>query len=221
MKKTLLHICLVLFVLFAITSTATAALVISGDFVFDSNAGANGQYWVRDMTQFADSDFYKQSIDVGLYNLTPANTQISAWRIATIDDFSNLMAYTEEEVFSQFTGAFHSGTIPSTVSYEILSGRVMPNPNTGYDHYDYGVYEQTVTHIDPDEINYYFFNSTNYRIKMWPGPHISIDASYASSTYGAWVVAGATGSPVPVPGAVWLLGSGFIGLIGLRKKLKK
>lgn len=29
------------------------------------------------------------------------------------------------------------------------------------------------------------------------------------------------GSPVPVPGAVWLLGSGLIGLVGTRKKLKK
>jgi hypothetical protein len=27
--------------------------------------------------------------------------------------------------------------------------------------------------------------------------------------------------PVPIPGAVWLLGSGLIGLVGLRKKLKK
>lgn len=29
------------------------------------------------------------------------------------------------------------------------------------------------------------------------------------------------GSPVPVPGAVWLFGSGIIGLLGLRKKLKR
>jgi|GEM_PF-3452045 len=30
-----------------------------------------------------------------------------------------------------------------------------------------------------------------------------------------------TGNPVPIPGAVWLLGSGLVGLVGLRKKLKK
>jgi hypothetical protein len=29
------------------------------------------------------------------------------------------------------------------------------------------------------------------------------------------------GDPVPIPGAVWLLGSGLLGLIGIRKKLKK
>jgi hypothetical protein len=29
------------------------------------------------------------------------------------------------------------------------------------------------------------------------------------------------GAPVPIPGAIWLLGSGLIGLVGFRKKLKK
>ena len=28
-------------------------------------------------------------------------------------------------------------------------------------------------------------------------------------------------SPVPIPGAAWLLGSGLIGLVGIRKKFKK
>ncbi len=31
-------------------------------------------------------------------------------------------------------------------------------------------------------------------------------------------VAGFVGSPVPIPGAVWLLGSGLLGLIGVRRK---
>lgn len=35
---------------------------------------------------------------------------------------------------------------------------------------------------------------------------------------GAWAVAPA---PIPIPGAVWLLGSGLVGLVGLRKKYKK
>jgi hypothetical protein len=28
-------------------------------------------------------------------------------------------------------------------------------------------------------------------------------------------------SPIPIPGAIWLLGSGLIGLVGLRKKLRR
>jgi hypothetical protein len=47
---------------------------------------------------------------------------------------------------------------------------------------------------------------------------------------GAWVPYDGTNTPVriqgdvgavPIPGAIWLLGSGLIGLVGLRKKLKK
>jgi len=30
-----------------------------------------------------------------------------------------------------------------------------------------------------------------------------------------------TGAPVPIPGAVWLLGSGLVGLVGIRRKFKK
>jgi hypothetical protein len=29
------------------------------------------------------------------------------------------------------------------------------------------------------------------------------------------------GAPIPIPGAIWLIGSGLIGLVGFRKKLKK
>jgi len=35
---------------------------------------------------------------------------------------------------------------------------------------------------------------------------------------GVWV--NNAGSPVPIPAAVWLLGSGLLGLIGIRKKIK-
>jgi len=35
--------------------------------------------------------------------------------------------------------------------------------------------------------------------------------------YSGWV----GGNSVPIPGALWLLGSGLIGLVGMRKKLKK
>lgn len=38
---------------------------------------------------------------------------------------------------------------------------------------------------------------------------------------GAYAFASFEPSQVPVPGAVWLLGSGFIGLVGIRRKLKK
>ncbi len=35
------------------------------------------------------------------------------------------------------------------------------------------------------------------------------------------IIAGNTGSPVPVPGAVWLMGSGLLGLVGIQRKKKQ
>jgi hypothetical protein len=40
-------------------------------------------------------------------------------------------------------------------------------------------------------------------------------------TFYAWAVRDGDVGPVPVPGAVWLLGSGLIGLLAMRKKFRK
>lgn len=39
-----------------------------------------------------------------------------------------------------------------------------------------------------------------------------------SSTISSWLVRDAQASSVPIPGAVWLLGSGLMGLVGIRRK---
>lgn len=53
---------------------------------------------------------------------------------------------------------------------------------------------------------YYGWQSNNYNYSEQP----------------AWAVHdGDVGSPVPLPGAIWLLGSGLIGIVGIRRKFKK
>jgi hypothetical protein len=42
-----------------------------------------------------------------------------------------------------------------------------------------------------------------------------------NSNYGMAVHEGNVGSPVPIPAAVWLLGSGLVGIIGIRRRFKK
>ena len=42
-----------------------------------------------------------------------------------------------------------------------------------------------------------------------------------SSEYSAWAVHDGDIGAVPIPGAIWLLGSGLIGLVGFRKKIRK
>jgi len=40
--------------------------------------------------------------------------------------------------------------------------------------------------------------------------------NYHATNTGAWVTSNA-----PLPGAVWLLGSGLIGIVGIRRKIKQ
>ncbi|MCP3874026.1 MAG: VPLPA-CTERM sorting domain-containing protein [Desulfobacteraceae bacterium] len=63
-------------------------------------------------------------------------------------------------------------------------------------------------------------NSENYRkvIMDSDSPTISFsfsDPDFKMYYHGAWVV---NTSSVPIPGAIWLLGTGLIGLVGLRRK---
>jgi hypothetical protein len=44
--------------------------------------------------------------------------------------------------------------------------------------------------------------------------------AWKNGTFYAMAVHPGDVSAVPVPGAVWLLGSGLLGLIGIRKKMK-
>ena len=73
-------------------------------------------------------------------------------------------------------------------------------------------------------MNLYIFSEQGYMLfvpglgtwRLYP-VNLSDDTAYDAT--GAWVVAGI--SEIPIPGAVWLLGSGLVGSIAIRKKLKK
>ena len=58
-----------------------------------------------------------------------------------------------------------------------------------------------------------YTNSGTDKVTLWPRYSNFTQASVADELYIIPVV--------PIPGAVWLFGSGLIGLIGFRKKLKK
>jgi len=58
------------------------------------------------------------------------------------------------------------------------------------------------------------------------GPNIDTKRSFRDKVGWIEVIPGiddyyATFSAVPIPGAVWLLGSGLIGIVGVRRKIKK
>ena len=65
------------------------------------------------------------------------------------------------------------------------------------------------------------YGTESYGVVQFIGTYNSI--SWTNPAYEAWYgfTVGANVNPVPIPGAVWLLGSGLIGLIGLRRKFRK
>ena len=71
------------------------------------------------------------------------------------------------------------------------------------------------------EASFVFFNYEGYTWhKSEPGVSCLMKDDRCLSDLGAWVVADSATS-VPIPGAVWLLSSGLIGIVGLRRKFKK
>ena len=79
------------------------------------------------------------------------------------------------------------------------------------------LYSRTVSITEPKDewapLNYFAFNFTGVDTIKFSSPetHIVIDNIYLDNVTAA----------VPIPGAVWLLGSGLIGFIGIKKKFKK
>jgi len=53
------------------------------------------------------------------------------------------------------------------------------------------------------------------------GEYIFINGAFPTTERGAFQMQLSSPSAVPIPAAVWLLGSGLIGLVGVRRKLKK
>lgn len=96
-------------------------------------------------------------------------------------------------------GALFGWTFTSG-SYDTLSGWTSTQTGASYaEYYVAGLWDQKA----PYGNDYYYTTG-----KGVPG------SSFAYN--GAWLVA-----PVPIPGAVWLFGTGLVCFIGLRKKFKK
>lgn len=59
----------------------------------------------------------------------------------------------------------------------------------------------------------YRYNASNVYVDTWNSAELNWDKSSDANIL-------VQGAPVPIPGALWLLGSGLLGLIGLRRRIK-
>jgi hypothetical protein len=187
---------------------ASAALVDQGNgTILDTNTG---QYWYADLEYFSN-ETYSDQLDlidgISLYD----------FHMASLSEMENLFG---EYELSEITGVFGQSAPDTSVGDTTI--------RRWWGRYE-SVYEcpPEDTHCSP---------ATNYHFQAWISKNLNTSAYMGGETYleqpdpgnyledslvedwlGAWAV---EGTPVPVSATLWLLGSGLIGIVGIRRKFK-
>ena len=160
------------------------------------------------LTLDANLQFSDGFISEVYFNLDPFDAGLTVTRLGTASDGSTAPDLNYYEVGLDAYKADGDGYFDLLLNY----------PPPGGDRFN-GT--ETVTYLL--EASGLTVASFNYTSSLEPGgghstwlagAHIQ---SISDSEYSAWI---GPGTEVPVPPAVWLLGSGLIGLIGLRRKFK-
>jgi hypothetical protein len=194
MNRIVIFLCAAVLI-FVTVGGVSAALVDQGNgTIYDNNVG--GKYWYKDLSTFVGYD-YAETID--LIEAIPGTN----FHLATAEEMTALWLYEASDIGNAFT---QSGEYPSsfgTTHYHTWGGR----------------YESTEG-ADP---NSHYFSEVrqrqdNFNWDKGPLETYDIPDNQESSWYGAWVASDT--ALVPIPSAILLLGSGLIGIIGIRRKFR-
>jgi hypothetical protein len=201
--KRLLQCILIIVLLFTLNVVTTFAALISvtTDVVYDD---VDKRWWVNDLRLFEEMTYQGQKdyIDGTINTLTKYNFVNTNWHMATLSEMEGLWNNTDVQIGAIFQ---------NTDSY------VMPIPGTPTLYEWSGRYDQTTTaHPGGAAHEGYYIWVNNVELVWSHMKTIPLD-THSDGTLGAWV----TTSNVPIPPAFLLLGSGLIGIVGIRKKFKK
>jgi hypothetical protein len=178
--------------IFITAGGVNAALVDQGNGTIYDGA----RYWYKDLSAFVGYDYADQ---LAIIDAIPGTN----FHLAS---FSEMNALFSQNVASEIGNAF-------TQSGEHTSG-------FGTHWHAWGGRYESTADADP----YHYFSEVkqrqdNFNWDMGPLETWEISDSEESAWYGAWVASNT--ALVPIPSALWLLGSGLIGIVGFSRKYKK
>lgn len=191
-------------------SNAQADLIPVGNgLVFDND---EARYWYQDLSQFTDMTYAEQISAISSLSLAPVTGHSwGTFRMATLADMQSLWLWdknTPAEINDSFvyTDAYE---VNGVWHYQRMGRYDEAYDTSQHEFTDPGhYYARTVVSIDSNgNILGYNHNRLDFAWEL---------DNKQFSYIGAWAVADA--APVPVPGAIWLLGTGLIGLAAIRRR---
>ena len=182
-----------------------------------------------DITWLADANYAGTTMDWATANnwaanLNPYNSGITGWRLPETVDVGNDGATTNGNIYQGVDTGYNITTHSelSHMFYEVLGNTAYYDtsgngPQTGYGLSNIGPF----TNIR----SYVYWSATEYARDTFSAWYFGVTTGYQSFanksvSFYAWAVhSGDVGvSAVPVPAAVWLFGSGLLGLLGVAKR---
>jgi len=146
---------------------------------------------------------------------------VSGWRLAdTIDVGNNGITYANGNFYTGIDAGYNMTTHSelSNLYYNVL-GNLSPYYTSGNDQPGWGL-----LNTGPfSNIQSYYWSATEYApftTYAWDFSTINgyQGSSNKSNSYYGWAVRSGDVSAVPVPAAMWLFGSGLLGLVGVARR---
>ncbi len=156
--------------------------------------------------------FYDTSLNITWYDYTHSpNDQLTQWSWTqnlnvTMADGRSFTDWRLPMTMGTTTGYTDEGEMGHLFYYDYLS-----DPDLFSNLIQNGVYWTMMGNYEhPDEAFYYSFAGG----QQWSG--LKTTPLYALAVYD-----GDVGASVPIPAAIWLLGSGLLGLVGIRARVRR
>lgn len=208
--------------------TLSALIIISASFANASSTVFQVNGWDPGMTNIQSlNGSYAVAVTGSYYSASASPNGLNAYAITRINgsmaEYSSASSIIscnfDEHIsvrvrFSYYIDAFAAEYDQIAVSAD-ASYYIEPTPGTyTYDHQTLsGTYDEVFTNIQ--FVSIYTFARSYYSSEYGNPSHLI--PGYADVNVTNLLIERVT-SPVPIPGAVWLLGSGLLGLIGLKRK---